>query len=188
MLADDINDAYINKASRINQAQIDWLLSRGVPPAALGNDPDGLGFALAAGDVIFDVGGEVFDFASEQPNEPAVSAIIMVARDECGLADDLIAWSGRHNRLASWLGRASMLGAQNALASRMGDPALDVHPSPLSWLAAGRNGVCIISADKARNTLECASPLRAASVRHGLALRTAMTRPSPQILISRKAA
>ncbi|MDH7797520.1 MULTISPECIES: hypothetical protein [unclassified Beijerinckia] len=188
MLADDINDAYINKAGPIKQAQIDWLLSRGVPSAALGDDPDGLGFALAAGEVVFDAAGAVFDFASERPDERAIPAVVFVARDECGLADDLVAWSARYDRLASWLGRASMLGAQNALSSRVGDPALDVHPSPLAWLAAQRRGVCIIDPDRARITLECAQPLRAASVRHGIALRTAMTRPSPRILISRKAA
>jgi len=184
----DILKTYRTETANLSADQIGWLRSKGVTPQAIGGDPDLMGYALTAGNVVFDEDAPLFDFASERPGVVAAPAIIILARGNFGDEADLVAWSPRSGRLAAWLGSASMLGEQNALAARLADPALDVHESPLAWLIAGRRGVCIIDPRRARHTLECAQPLRAASVRHGLSLRRAMTLATPNIVISRKAA
>jgi len=184
----DVISAYRDETKTLSAEQIAWLLAKGVTTQAISGDPDLMGYAVAGADVVFDDHSRLFDFGSERPDEITSPAIVILARSNFGDEADLVAWSPRSGCLAAWLGAASMLGEQNALAARLGDPALDVHENPLSWLIAGRRGVVIVDPIRARPTLECATPLRAASVRHGLTLRKALTIPSPNIFVSRKAA
>jgi len=75
-----------------------------------------------------------FDFSDDgQP------AFVFMAKDGLGEAVDLVAWSGpTTGRLASWQGRAAMLGADTC------DDVVTVFPDPLEWLLGGRVGLVLI--------------------------------------------
>jgi hypothetical protein len=166
----DILNAFMEETTPLNAAQIKWLRASRVSTAALMKDQGETGYCLSAAAVFFEP-RNLFSFASEAAGEETVQAIVFVARDDFGTECDLVAWAPKSGGIAAWLGVASMLGATNALAPRLGDECLDVHLSPLEWLRADRAGVVIVDPLKARPILECASPIRAASVRAGLSLR-----------------
>src|SRR4051794_12098030 len=124
----------------LRQRQIDALLQAGVPSLALGSDPGGyVGYTLAADCVVFN--GRYFDFARDldDPAE-AVTALLIAARDEGGDVVDIVAAGPCDRRIATWVGRVSMLGQQNLWAPRLGPEMLSVHPDPITWLADDRRG------------------------------------------------
>lgn len=96
---------------------ISWLRRSGVSVDAL-TDPELPSFA----EVAFDEQRPWFDFADELRSERLlVPSLIFVARDEFGAPLDLIAWSHQSARVASWLGRAALLGAEAIYAPRIAD-------------------------------------------------------------------
>jgi hypothetical protein len=162
------------------QKQIDRLLAAGISEDALAFDPDDYGFAIAADRVAFDGPHFAFERHLRQPDDSCTSALIFVARDECGDPADLVAWRGE--QLASWTTKARLLGQQHVLGPRIGSDALAIHPTPLEWLRADRHGCVLIDAERARWLLTSAGPLLAASIEHGRDLRSALTF-SPEILV-----
>jgi hypothetical protein len=80
--------------------------------------------ALQVADVIFRPGSR-FDFSSEvRELRGHVASVIIPLRDECGDLVDLAAWNVDGGSLALWRGAASMLGAENIFAPRLGEPRL----------------------------------------------------------------
>jgi hypothetical protein len=168
------------QCSALSQKQIDRLLAAGVSEHALAFDPDDYGFAIAADRVAFDGSHFAFERHLRQPDDSCASALIFVARDECGEPADLVAWRGE--QLASWTTKARLLGQQHVFGPRIGSNALAIHPSPLEWLRADRRGCVLIDAERARWLLTSAGPLQAASIAHGRELLSALTF-HPQILV-----
>jgi hypothetical protein len=162
------------------QKQIDRLLAAGVSEDALAFDPDDYGFAIAADRVAFDGPHFAFERHMRQPDDTCASALIFIARDECGDPADLVAWRG--GQLASWTTKARLLGQQHVFGPRVGSPALAIHQSPLEWLRADRHGCVLIDTARARWLLGNAGPLQASSIAHGRALLSALTF-SPEILV-----
>jgi hypothetical protein len=111
--------------------------------------------------------GFVFDFADEVDGTP-IDAMIFIGRDGDGYPADLVAWTPTLNRMASLYGRAALLGEDEVFAPRF-DPeqALQVHETPLQWLLAEREGVCIVDPTRAASLLRSAAPLAASSVAFG---------------------
>jgi hypothetical protein len=109
--------------------------------------------------------GDCLDFASDDPGEQAVEALVFLARDDIGEAADLVAWLPKSDRLASWWG-IPMLGME-ALGRPRIDPdgALSVFTDPLKWLLAERNGLLVVNFSNAAHLLRDAAPLRATSAR-----------------------
>jgi hypothetical protein len=64
---------------------------------------------------------------------------------ECGCEIDRIAWLHRDSRLATWRGVAFALGQDQIFnpATYFAGGALRVHRTPLDWLKADRDGICI---------------------------------------------
>ena len=134
-------DEFFSNTRGLRQPEIDWLLAQGVPALALAKDHGEIGFVIAASKVVF--GDSHFDFADDDA-EHGVAALIMVARDENGDVADLVAWRPRDQLIAPYLGAVSMLGQHNVGMPRLGEPLL-VHPEPLNWLRAARDGVVVLN-------------------------------------------
>ena len=109
----------------------------------------------------------------------------MIARDQFGVTDDLVAFDDR-GRLAPGLGRARLLGEQMILAPRLGEP-LRVLEDVWAWLRADRDGVVILDWRVAARRLEDVS-LCVDSVEFGQSLRERLTRPAPPIFVKTRQA
>jgi hypothetical protein len=112
-----------------------------------------------------------------------VLAVIIPARDETGELADLAALNLDTGALATRQGRVAMLGQENILAPRIGEPLL-VHETPIDWLRADREGVFVISSHSAAPLLRMGEPLGVQSARFGQRLRDALTIPAPRIVVA----
>jgi hypothetical protein len=94
--------------------------------------------------------------------------------------DDIVAWDARTGQLASWLGRAAMLGEEKILGWR-GDAPLHVYETIPDWLRSHRDGIVILDWRIAAERLAGVT-LAASTVEGGLLLKDRLTR-APQIMI-----
>jgi len=160
--------------------QLHWLKARGVPADAIAY-PE----MPAQAEVVFHPGSPFFDFKADLDEETeATCAMILMARDQFGEPADLVAWSPRMHRLATWGGfDLPLLGWENALTVRpdLGD-ALAVHPSPLEWLRDGREGVVILKPDRARWYLE-GFTLKVEDAAFARGLSDALRWPEPRVRV-----
>jgi hypothetical protein len=127
----------------------------GVSEQALAGDAAKGTFKVTCSRVVW--GAKFFDF-----NPHGDPAAIFICRDEDGGVQDMAAWSPKDGRLAVWQGVVSMLGEENVLKPRLGEP-LTVFSSPREWLKADREGVVLIDALAALPKLYAASPIYVAS-------------------------
>jgi hypothetical protein len=136
----------------------------GVPEKALAGDEAKGTFKVSAAPVIWGIGcdGGTFMFGQKEDGSEPVMAVMFVCRDEVGNVADMAAWSPRDSCIGTWQGRVSMLGEENCLKPRLGEP-LAVFASPREWLKADREGVVIIDALAALPKLYAASPICVAS-------------------------
>jgi hypothetical protein len=142
--------------------------------------------SVQVADVIFRHGGR-FDFSREvRELRGHVAGVLIPVRDEAGDLVDVAAWNIDDGALALWRGTASMLGAENIFAPRLGEPLL-VHETLLDWLRDGRRGVYIIDPQRAAPLLRLSGPLGVKRDAHGRRLRQALTIPAPQIVVASNA-
>jgi hypothetical protein len=166
----DVLDAF-EECRSVSEIQWQWMLGQGVPANVLASE-DAPVFAR----VWFDEDG-LFEMDPE-----GEGSLIFLAREAGGPPMDLIAWQPKTERLATWLGRAAILGSPYAPRLRA-DRALPVWRSPLGWLKASRSGVCIVHDERSALLLEGLGPLLAEDVEHGLALSVSLAIPAPRILV-----
>ena len=143
--------------------------------------PIDLGFEVRRARVQFLRGGRAV-LASDKRADPEglVAAFVMPAISADGSVVDLIAWRPRGNRIGSTERAAGWL-AGGYLSD---DEPLIVHPDPLAWLRAGRQGVVIVHEDLARPALLARRTLQAADVAHGEALEAKLAKVRlPQIVV-----
>jgi hypothetical protein len=117
--------------------ELRWLLDKGVGEAAM-LEPYPLGTARVR------FSGRTFDIDPEGER-----ALTFRATDR-GVVSDLIAWQPRSGELASWRGVAFCIGDQDDLfnpATYFAGSALRVHRTPLDWLRANRDGICVVRPD-----------------------------------------
>ncbi|WP_424362965.1 hypothetical protein [Methylocystis parvus] len=95
-----------------------------------------------------------------------VAALVMACFNEFGDLHDLVAFSLRSGRIATYTGRASMLGAENCFRPRIDletptgkSPPLRVHATIAGWLRSGRDGVFIFRPQAAAPLLQLVGPL-----------------------------
>jgi hypothetical protein len=171
------------QCEHLRQIDLDRLLVAGVPQRALSH-PDSIVRAW----VKFGVPWRRFEFASDADEEQTIrEAFIFVAYDLAGMACDLVAWTPTTGDLASWLGCASVLGAENLFGPRLSENgALLVHRTPLNFLRAGRSGIVIVDESDAADLLRAASPLEVGQADYALAahLRKRLARPTPRVFIA----
>jgi len=95
-----------------------------------------------------------------------------------------VAWSPSLGKQATWPGRAWSLGEETIWHPRLTDhERLQVHRTPVCWLKARREGICIVRPQAAAHWLCDAEPLLAEDAAHGDELDRLLTRPAPRILI-----
>ncbi|CAA2161171.1 hypothetical protein MBRA_06331 [Methylobacterium brachiatum] len=143
--------------------------------------PIDLGFEVRRTRVQFLRGGRAV-LASDKRADPEalVTAFVMPAISADGAVVDLIAWRPRGNRIGSTERAAGWL-AGGYLSD---DEPLIVHPDPLAWLRAGRQGVVVVHEDLARPALLARRTLQAADIAHGEALQAMLTKVRlPQIVV-----
>jgi hypothetical protein len=116
-------------------AELESLFKRGVPADAMAEP-----WPIKSAKVRF-LNGGTFDFDRE-----GQAAIIFLAEDY-GEVIDLIAWQQKGGAVASWRGAAFCLGDTEHIfnpATYFADDALRIHRTPLDWLKASRDGICIV--------------------------------------------
>ena len=114
----------------------------------------------------------------------SVVAVIVPARDDEGVAYDLVALDLKAGALATWRGCASILGEFNLLW-RLEEKGLRAHPTVLDWLRAERDGIVILNSADARWRL-IGETLIVTDPAFGRRLREALRLPEPEICVENK--
>ena len=178
---DPIMASFYANIDPLRQESIDFLCRRHhVSPLALTQDGDGAGMAVGEAMVEIDDRGH-FEFSDPPLGDETVRALIIVARDVGGFPLDLCAWAPRSDRVATYHGRAGVLGEQQLDELHLDDP-LPVHRGVLDWLKADRRGIVILDPARAWRLL-VDEALAVADVEHGLKLKGALQPPAPRIVV-----
>lgn len=153
-----------------------WLLDQGIPDETL--------WPIAGATVAFN--GSTFE-----PDPNGVRALIFRATDR-GDVIDLVAWSPRSGKLASWRGQAFCLGDEDAIwnpATWFDSSAIKVHRSPLEWLRSNREGIVIVNSSRVYEKLRHCPRLAFADANHARQVRAWLTPPKvkTQFLVERRA-
>lgn len=181
----DVLAAWREEGRNLSQVAIDNLVSRGVPPLALGRDPlpwrDG--YALRAARVVINPDLGLFAFSACDP--ASINALIMPLRDESGDAADLLAWSPREDRAALWAGNVCLAGQQEISSDAGAQEPVQVRASILEWLRAGRAGVVVLDPPGAAFllnglTVAAANPAIGRALASLLTLRPRIVVPVPE--------
>ena len=152
-----------------NELEAQKLLSQGVSEMAM-LEPE----TIRAGNVRF-LDGDSFEFADDGQR----ALIFRIV--EFGLERDLVAWSRKLKKLATWRGVAFALGQEaiwNPATYFMGG-ALEVHRTPLDWLKADRAGICIVQPRYAYSQIANVRRLRFADEAHARLVRDWLKPPAP---------
>ncbi len=177
--------AELAAARPLPQAAIDAMLKAGIPAHALAFDADGTLNVVHVAPVVFGF-DDRFEFARHVRHslkEEPCDALVWVMRDLDGRAADIVAWSAKRNRVATWLGALPMLGMEQAQWRPEDSGPLPVHRKPSSWFRAGRHGVIILDYWSAAPWLHHAPPLLVRTPIEGEVLRESLTIPAPKILV-----
>jgi len=177
----DIAAEFFAQTRALDDAQRAWLLAREIPPAALNNDPGRPAAPVRAARIAFT--GAYFDFVGAE-DEDARPALCVIARNEFGIVDDLVAFDAR-GRVGRWLGRAVLLGEQMRFFPRVESPALRVFADPWEWLRGERRGVVVLDRGRARWRL-AGDVLAVDEPAFGRRVRETLRLPEPRILVASK--
>jgi hypothetical protein len=169
--AHDVAEEFFLNSIGLSDDQRAWFRARGVSDEAQQADPP-----IRCATVVF--AEPFFDFATDDQGD-ATPAFVVICRDSAGVSD--IAAFDAEGRFATWLGRAAMLGEQNVLGRRLGEPLL-VCQDVWAWLRADRDGVVILDWPAAASRLE-GHALATETVEFGQILDKRLTRPPPPTFI-----
>jgi hypothetical protein len=133
-----------NAGRVLSQRWLDWFGARGVPATVLAFSPAGEIDMLLQDCVEWHEDGTTFDFASN-----GARALTFLVRDRYGLVQDVVAWIPGTDRLATWTGRACLVGADQLDARQPDAAGLMVCENILQWLQARRMAVVILDPRRA---------------------------------------
>jgi hypothetical protein len=138
---------------------------------------------VKAGRVVFDDLGFEFEHHHKHGTE-GVRAFLFLITDSQGVARDVVAWAPQLGKLTTWFNRAWALGEETVYQPRLSPHGkLPVWRSPVCWLRARREGICLVRPAAAAHYLDDAGPLAAEDDEHGVELMQLLTRPPPRILV-----
>jgi hypothetical protein len=164
-----------------NQRCIDWFTARGVPATTLAFSPAGDLDLLLQDRIEWGDDGATFDFSDDGDD-----VLTFLVRDRFGHVQDIVAWSPKSDCVATWTGRASMIGADQLDAMQPDAAGLLVCETVLQWLQARRMGVVILDPKRALPSLLLNRPLLASSLDHGRTLRGALECALPPVLVPKE--
>jgi hypothetical protein len=161
------------------RAWLQWFDRHSVAATTLAFSPAGHADMLLADSVAWSRDGTMFAFDDEGGGEGALTFLV---RNRLGELQDVVAWQPKTGRVATLLGRACMIGADQLDAPRLGE-GLRVCEDTLQWLQARRMAVVILDPKRALPQLLDVGPLLAASFEHGRELREMLELSLPPILV-----
>ncbi|MCJ2084889.1 hypothetical protein MKK88_02625 [Methylobacterium sp. E-005] len=143
--------------------------------------PIDIGFEVRRARVQFLRSGRVVLTSNKRADPGAlITAFVIPAFNADGVMTDLIAWRPRTGHIGSTERTAGWLAGGYVSE----DEPLIVHPDPLAWLRAGRQGVVVVHEDLARPALLAQRTLQAADVDHGEALQAMLSKVRlPRIVV-----
>jgi hypothetical protein len=174
-----------NKGRIVPREAREWFIAQGIPPINLVKTWSGYSDLLLHDDVVFLDNG-CFEFTRYRSGK-ATAALTFVCWSADGVPDDVCAWQATTGRVATWLGFAAMLGADNLNEPRP-DDGLAVHADPLAWFRAGRSGVVVLNKERAARMLRDAGTLISSSLEEGRKLKRLLALDPPKILVPEVAA
>ncbi len=168
--------ATIDALPVISQVTLADLICHGVPPVA--------GIA-GRSDALKRVSGQIGPDGWFDPDPDGAGHVAILVCTFPADPVDVAVWQPRSTRLGSYMGRAFALGEDQIEnpATYFADGGLAVHRTPLDWLRAGRQGICIIRHARAHIRLRHVPKLIAADVAHGRELRRLLTPKLPEIFV-----
>ena len=169
-----------NAGRVLDQHWLDWFAARGIPATVLAFSPAGDIDMVLQDHVEWRDDGVTFEFSDDGDH-----ALTFLARDRFGRVQDVVAWSPKSDCVATWAGRACMIGADQLDAAQPEPAGLMVCETVLQWLQARRMAVVILDARRALPVL-LDRPLLTANLDHGRSLRDALTRALPPVLVPKQ--
>ncbi len=165
--------------SILTQRDVDKFVASGVDPTVLVQGRTNSGVSIVRDRIT--TSPRRFEFARySQTDLLDGPAYIAVAFDRYAEPVDLVGW--RQGFIGSWLGQIGMLGEEQLDSPRFGEPLL-VHPDPLSWLQAGRDGVVVVDPIRAAPMLRDAGPIEVASFGERKILLELMRIKLPDVMV-----
>jgi hypothetical protein len=173
------------KGRFLDFATLQWFSVRCVSPLNLFQTGVGWSDYVRLDDVVFLPRG-AFEFSRYKSDYPAEPVLTFVCWDALGDPQDICAWQPVTGKIATWIGRAALLGEDNLNAPQL-NGGLHVHPDALAWFRAKRSGVVIVDPRRAAAMLRDAGTLIASSTEHGRKLKKILDVPPPRILVPKPA-
>jgi hypothetical protein len=165
----------------LHQKAIDWFTGNGVSGPALATTMWGHLDFVCIDDIVW-LPRNTFEFSRHKKAAEISSACTFVVRDQFLDPFDIVAWQVTTGRIATWLGRAALMGEDQFFAPRLAE-GLQVHETPLEWFRERRAGVVVIDKVRAAPKLRDAAPLLTASFEHGKKIQEMLRVPAPRILV-----
>jgi hypothetical protein len=165
----------------LHQKAIDWFTENGVNGLALAKTTWGH-FDFVNIDEIVRLLRKTFEFGRYKRNAETTPACTFLVRDQFVEPMDIVAWQATTGRVATWLGRAALIGEDQLFAPRLVE-GLQVHETPLEWFRERRAGVVVIDKNRAVAKLRDAAPLLVSSFEHGEKLQEMLRATPPRILV-----
>jgi hypothetical protein len=165
----------------LHQKAIDWFTENGVNGIALAKTMWGHLDFVAIDSIVWLQRG-TFEFARYKESDEITFACTFIIRDRFVEPLDIVAWQATTGRVATWLGRAALIGEDQLFAPRLTE-GLQVHETPLEWFRKRRAGVVVIDKARAAPKLRDAAPLLAASFEHGKKIQEMLRVSAPRILV-----
>jgi hypothetical protein len=165
----------------LHQKALDWFTESGVNGLALAKTSWGHLDFVNLDDIVW-LPRKTFEFARYKKTDDTTTACTFLVRDQFVEPLDIVAWQATSGRVATWLGRASMMGEDQLFAARPVE-GLQVHETPLDWFRQHRAGVVVIDKIRAASKLRDAAPLLASSFEYGKKLQEMLRITPPQILV-----
>ena len=153
---------------------IAWLRHQGVPEMALWEWPGPVGVVMIETD-------KMGTFAPSESGRRAFVHPVLVGAQFSELAD-LIAWfPDRPDRWWTRLRTGHPLGADQLEQAEFDDAPVMLRRTPLSWLTAGGDGVCVLDWRVSRRALRAVPIIIAEDEQHGREVKRRLTEPVPAL-------
>ena len=170
-------------ARRLTQGDLAHFQRAGVSRSAIARCWATDSTAIGRERLVFDGMGR-FEFERHCRGE-ALNGWTIMLFDETGQPLDLYGF--RPGASGLWLGRAALIGAEQAFSPRISSAGIPVLPDVWRWLANNRVGLVVLQPRRAFSTLQIAAPLEVMPDDEA-AVRAFLKAAMPKVIVRRPAA